>query len=79
MLQLALLFLLLPSPTHAGFDWGASCSGGNGTFSQDLPTAGETSVIGQIPTGKWSLTIKLSSLKDVDVQVSLFSLSLLLP
>eukprot|EP00519_Triparma_laevis_P003883 CAMPEP_0182499912 /NCGR_PEP_ID=MMETSP1321-20130603/8017_1 /TAXON_ID=91990 /ORGANISM="Bolidomonas sp., Strain RCC1657" /LENGTH=1576 /DNA_ID=CAMNT_0024704163 /DNA_START=169 /DNA_END=4896 /DNA_ORIENTATION=- len=53
----------------AGFDWGDGCGGGSGVFTQNLPTAGEQAVIGEIATGKWNLLIKLESSKDVDVQL----------
>ncbi|GMH59657.1 hypothetical protein TL16_g02874 [Triparma laevis f. inornata] len=65
-----LLAANLLATVNAGFDWGVNgCDGGSGTFTQTLPTAGETALIGEITTGKWNLLIKLESTKDVDVQL----------
>ena len=67
-----LFFLLAISPilpSHAGFNWGAGCDGGNGTFNVNLTTVGELVEIGQIPSGKWNVRIYLTASSDVDVQI----------
>ena len=60
---------LLPGIGLAGFDWGAGCEGGSGSFSADLATKNEIVNVGLIPAGKWNVKIRLASSVDVDVQV----------
>lgn len=62
MLQAALLSV-------AQFDWGSGCEGGKGApFAVTLPK-GDTATVGQIPPGKFAVSILLSSSADVDVQL----------
>ena len=53
----------------AGFNWGAGCGGGNGTFSVNLTTPGQLVDVGTIPAGKWNVRVYLSATSDVDVQI----------
>ena len=64
-----LLLLLLLTSAHAGFDWGAGCDGGTGTFSVNLTTAGQVVDVGFIPSGKWNVKVFLTSSSDVDIQI----------
>ena len=64
-----LLLLLHVTATLAGFNWGAGCGGGNGTFSVNLTTSGQLVDVGTIPAGKWNVRVYLSATSDVDVQI----------
>jgi len=52
---------VLTKPTQAGFDFGAGCEGGGGSFPLNLPSAGEVSAVGPIPAGKWDVRVTLTS------------------
>ena len=52
-----------------GFDWGAGCEGGNGTFNVNMSHVGELVSIGLIPKNKWNVRIYLTATADVDVQI----------
>lgn len=68
--MIGLSFLMIPSISYAGFDWGGnggSCSG-SGDFKQQILNSAIVSV-GDIPSGKKGVYIKLTSTKDVDVQL----------
>lgn len=65
-----LSIFLCPSMSYAGFDWGGSggsCSG-SGDFKQQIINKAIVTV-GDIPSGKEGVYIKLTSTKDVDVQL----------
>ena len=66
---LLLLLLQHMTATFAGFNWGAGCGGGNGTFSVNLTTSGQLVDVGTIPAGKWNVRVYLSATSDVDVQI----------
>jgi hypothetical protein len=51
-----------------GFDWGSGCKGGSGTFTQDI-SKNTVVTVGTIPVGKANIEIKLTSAKDVDIQL----------
>jgi phosphatidylserine/phosphatidylglycerophosphate/cardiolipin synthase-like enzyme len=51
-----------------GFDWGDGCKDGSGTFSQAIAKAAVVTV-GDIPSGRVNVEIKLTSDKDVDIQL----------
>jgi hypothetical protein len=51
----------------AGFDWGAGCDGGSGSFKVNLTTAGQLVDVGQIPAGKWNVKVFLSSSVSFDL------------
>ncbi len=63
------VLLILPALINAGFNWGAGCEGGNGTFQVNLTKVGELVKIGKIPSGKWNVRIFLTAPSDVDVQI----------
>lgn len=70
VLTIAVVASTVPSVTYAGFDWGEngeSCSG-TGNFKQQILSNAITTV-GEIPSGKKGVYIKLTSDKDVDVQL----------
>ena len=60
--------LLASAPARAGFDWGAGCGGGSGSFEQFVPK-GQTVTVGTIPAGRTDVHIELHSVTDVDVQL----------
>ena len=62
------LCALLPATASAGFDWGADCDSGYGTFEQYIPWD-DVAVVGEIPAGKLDVRIDLESPTDVDVQL----------
>lgn len=67
-LYTALIFY--SSNVYAGFDWGntdGQCSG-SGQFGQSLQK-NAIAYIGEIPKGKKGVTIRLSSSKDLDIQL----------
>lgn len=69
-LSTIIFFVVLPSLTYAGFDWGGdngSCSG-SGNFQQQIKNNAIVKV-GEIPSGKEGVYIKLTSEKDVDIQL----------
>jgi len=51
-----------------GFDWGDGCKDGSGTFSQAIAKDAVVTV-GDIPAGRVDVEIKLTSDKDVDIQL----------
>ena len=51
-----------------GFDWGSGCQGGSGTFNQAI-TKNAVVTVGTIPKDKADIEIKLTSDKDVDIQL----------
>ena len=53
---------------RAGFDWGAGCEGGSGSFTTTL-AEGATVDVGSIPKGKWTVTARITASADVDVQL----------
>ena len=56
VLALAITALSVLAPVRAGFNWGAGCDGGSGSFDLDLPNAGDLVNVGAIPSGKWNLS-----------------------
>ncbi len=68
-----LVFSVFTSESFAGFDWGAGCEGGSGTFQQyiqawnDDPENAVT--VGTIPKGMKNVYISLKSDKDVDIKI----------
>jgi len=50
------------------FEWGSGCSGGNGSFNQDIAKDAVLTV-GTIPKDKANVEIKLTCDKDVDIQL----------
>jgi phosphatidylserine/phosphatidylglycerophosphate/cardiolipin synthase-like enzyme len=50
------------------FDWGSGCSGGSGSFNQDIEKDAVVTV-GTIPKDKANVEIKLTCDKDVDIQL----------
>lgn len=60
--------LVTPRPTmSSGFDWGEGCAGGDGSFTLNLPNAGETADVGIIPKGKFSVRVALRAKNDIDI------------
>jgi hypothetical protein len=59
----------LAARASAGFNWGAGCAGGNGSFTLNLTDAGQLATVGTIPAGKWNVKVFLSAAADVDVQI----------
>ena len=51
-----------------GFDWGETCSSGEGEFEQYIAYYNDITV-GQIPAGKANVEIMLQSPEDVDVRL----------
>jgi len=51
-----------------GFNWGSGCEGGSGSFSQSIAHEAVI-VVGTIPKDKANIVIKLSSNRDVDIQL----------
>lgn len=62
------LFTLATPTAVASFEWGSSCEGGSGTFSQPIAHQANV-VVGEIPPDRHSVFIRLSSPQDVDVQL----------
>lgn len=63
-----------PQPATAaakkgGFDFGGKCEGGAGSFTQDIKKGVKVDVDGVIPAGKMSVSVRLESVVDVDVQL----------
>lgn len=56
-------------PKAAGFNFGGKCEGGSGSFGQAIKKDGTVDVPGTIPVGKMNVVVKLTSNKDVDVQL----------
>lgn len=60
---------VLSSPALAqGFDWGADCDSGDGSFQQQIAHQSVVTV-GDIPVNKGAVRIELDSQADVDVQL----------
>jgi uncharacterized protein YkwD len=69
-LLLIIFILSYPMLSQAGFNWGGSggsCSG-SGNFEQQIKN-NDTVDVGEIPIGKEGVYIKLTSDKDVDIQL----------
>lgn len=50
-------------------DFGTRCESGNGTFTRTLSQKNTYVVLGEIPTDKYDVKIKLTSEKDLDIQL----------
>lgn len=70
LITIAVVTSSFPSLIYAGFDWGGdsgSCSG-SGNFQQQIKN-NDVVKVGEIPAGKKGVYIKLTSTKDVDIQL----------
>lgn len=60
---------LVPTAGFAGFDWGGNgACDGSGSFEQQI-NQNDVVLVGEIPIGKEGVVIRLSSDKDVDIQL----------
>lgn len=59
---------VLGSGPSGGFDWGGSCSSGQGSFDQVIEK-GAVVEVGEIPAGKEKVWVDLKSAADVDLHV----------
>lgn len=53
---------------QAGFNWGGNCTGGSGSFNQPVAKS-KVLLVGTIPPNKKDVSIRLTSAKDVDIQL----------
>ena len=70
LVGMMIVFFCFSTITHAGFDWGegsGECSG-EGSFQQNILQKAVI-LVGEIPSGKQDVYIKLNSDKDVDIQL----------